>query len=505
MFKQGSQDNTKEGAVGVYFGTVVDISDPLKLGRIRVRTPHYVSASRTSIPWAMYGSSGNGGSANKGFYFIPNLDSQVLVAYVQGSIEHPVWIGAVPGLDADTGQADTHAAHQDESSPYGQEVEFWDETQQNSIATSSGHRFVFDDNMITQEGGSSINVRRIVLESAEGNFLRMIEAKNLNPDEDDTLLEMGTVRDDRTWIRRLAMDHELQNITLTGPDSSDDGQHEFEINSETDYMSATTSRGYKLILDDDNELIDLYTTRGAEEVANQMVFNNPNRSIDVKSYEGQTGITILDNQSGSADMYSPAAAQPSARSVDIGFKHGGSGPMAYMVNGSGMSKNGFLCHSGGGEASMWSGSTSGASTPSPSSINGHKVSVTPTLTFAGQESSSLTLNASNSKLYNSNTILLDGPTINMICSVISISASAGGGTGCSMSSDASGNMTMESNTLTMRSVGSNISHDYFNHVHVINFGNPTGAFDPTGVAATTAVVAGAGPVTGIVRTSYPGA
>lgn len=501
---------------GVYFGEVVDVYDPDKRGRIKVRTPHYVTAPDSMIPWAEYCAPGNGGSADTGFYFIPNIGSQVIVAFVGGSVEHPVWMGATPGFQGS--QSDTHVAHMNSQSPYGNYVENWEETLVNTITTIGGHRIVLDDNYPTTSAAQGVNVRRIVMESSVGHFMRVIEDQDQLPlaeGQERPALELGTVRPDNPeigYIRRLRLDHKAENITLTGPDAVDDGQHEIEINSADDYISATTSRQYKLILDDANELIDLYTTRPGAEIGNQMVFNNPNQTIDIKSYQDTSGMSILDNGGGYIDMYMPHGVPHESRNADIGIKHADG---AYMVAGSGMSQNGFKADWSGNRVVMWSGAPGGAADGGTLQGGIARVEVFGPLAkvYAGNESHHLDTAPGLTKLYNSNqtevygaataeissgaNVVLDAPLI----SISGILAYSGGG--ASVNSDSGGGLSLECSSMQMiQTAGSTIAHDYFLHVHEVDFGNPNGGVPATGSTSTATTPSG-GPVSGVVRTSYP--
>lgn len=515
---------------GVYFGEVVDVYDPERRGRIRVRTPHYVTAPIDMIPWAEYCAPGNGGSADTGFYFIPDLGSQVVVAFVQGAVDHPVWLGATPGFNGN--QADTHVAHMDRQAPYGVSVENWEETLVNTITTIGGHRIVLDDNYPTTSEDQGVNIRRIVMESSVGHFMRIEEDQDqtsIQEGQELPAFELGTVRPDNPelgYIRRLRLDHKLENITLTGPDSVDDGQHELEINSSEDYISLTTSRQYKLIMDDANELIDLYTTRPGEEVGNQMVFNNPNQTIDIKSYQDTSGMSILDQGGGHIDMYMPYGVPHESRNADIGIKYGDG---AYMVAGAGMSQNGFKAEWTGDRVVMWSGATGGAAEGGDidEGISRVEVNGTSNRTYTGHSASYLETSPEKTSLHHTITtevfgskdvqvraegdgITLEAPVIT-VKGILSMSSASGvslseGYSGSSGSQAGDGKLSLSCDELTMiQTAGSTIAHDYFTHVHEINFASPSGGSSALGPAFTPLQpqVLNVGPVVGRMRTSHP--
>lgn len=153
---------------GVYYGVVEDTADPLKLGRVRARTPACGELLPTeALPWAHYASAAGGGP-NYGLWSIPPVGSVVVISYVDGDIRHPVWIGA---SYAAPGQVpEPYAASFDEADPYGSgEAEGWDLTKLNTFSTPGGHRLGFDDNATVESvagSASTVNWRRVFLETS---------------------------------------------------------------------------------------------------------------------------------------------------------------------------------------------------------------------------------------------------------------------------------------------------------------------------------------------------
>lgn len=72
---------------------VTDNKDPSKLGRVKVKMP-ILSNNDTSF-WAPIVMLGAG--KNRGWFFIPEVDDEVLVIFEHGDIDHPVVVGAVWG------------------------------------------------------------------------------------------------------------------------------------------------------------------------------------------------------------------------------------------------------------------------------------------------------------------------------------------------------------------------------------------------------------------------
>lgn len=74
-----------------WIGEVVDIEDPLKIGRIKVKVyGKFDTIPTEDIPWAYPGNNNSGGSPSGGGYFsVPKLGSVVSIKFDQGNIYHP--------------------------------------------------------------------------------------------------------------------------------------------------------------------------------------------------------------------------------------------------------------------------------------------------------------------------------------------------------------------------------------------------------------------------------
>lgn len=303
---------------GVFYGFVEDVYDPLKIGRLRIRTPHYYGLPADGLPWATYSSPGNGGDKGNGFYFLPPRGSMVSVSYVGGDPEYPMWLGGVPG--AAEGVADTHVASLDPLSPYGQSTPGWDYTRFNSITTPGGHRIILDDNLVDE---TQQNVRRIVVETSRGNYFRMVESRDVSAGNNNPLIELGTVDFTGATVRRIALDDEARKVTITAPDSVNYRPHFLEINTPEDFIQLQTSKNYVLKLDDGNSLVDLYATRELDgSVGPRLRFDTVDNWIEVKTEEERFGIVSRDIETGFIGMVAPYDTVSSSRKASIVIDRG---------------------------------------------------------------------------------------------------------------------------------------------------------------------------------------
>ena len=76
---------------GAMVGLVVDNRDPDKLGRVKVRFPD-LPGHDTSW-WAPLAALGAG--SQRGWFFLPEIDDEVLVVFEQGDFRRPVVLGAL--------------------------------------------------------------------------------------------------------------------------------------------------------------------------------------------------------------------------------------------------------------------------------------------------------------------------------------------------------------------------------------------------------------------------
>ena len=76
--------------VGLYAAQVVNVEDPLELGRVKFTIPGMVEPEGA---WAFPVGTISGGSKNRGFYDVPDKGADIVVQFIQGDIEQPVYWG----------------------------------------------------------------------------------------------------------------------------------------------------------------------------------------------------------------------------------------------------------------------------------------------------------------------------------------------------------------------------------------------------------------------------
>lgn len=173
---------------GVVIGTVVNVKDPNKRGRVRVTFP-WLSDDYTS-PWARVVQAGAGDG--RGWHLVPEVGDEVLVAFEQGDVRRPYVIGGLyngrdraqggdQAVDQDRGTVDIRSF----TSRSGHRVEFDDTSgsERVSIVDKTGNnRIVIDSKQdtltvecegdLTIEAGGTLNLSagRDVVVEADGSF-----------------------------------------------------------------------------------------------------------------------------------------------------------------------------------------------------------------------------------------------------------------------------------------------------------------------------------------------
>jgi uncharacterized protein involved in type VI secretion and phage assembly len=86
-----SIEDIQQKFYGVTVGKVINVVDPMTLGRVQVQLPSIDAVDLT--PWARIAVPMAG--PGHGFYFIPNIGDEVLVAFEHGDINAPYIVGSL--------------------------------------------------------------------------------------------------------------------------------------------------------------------------------------------------------------------------------------------------------------------------------------------------------------------------------------------------------------------------------------------------------------------------
>ncbi|MGB1253353.1 MAG: VgrG-related protein [Candidatus Promineifilaceae bacterium] len=150
----------------VVIGIVTDTMDLFKQGRVKVKYPWL--DEMLSSNWARIVGTG-AGAGGAGFYAVPQVNDEVLLAFEQGDFNRPIIIGGLwstpimPPDDAATAMSSMEANVRVWQSPTGHKITMRDDaTSSIAITTSAGHNITLDDTMgsisVTSVGGNSVKI-----------------------------------------------------------------------------------------------------------------------------------------------------------------------------------------------------------------------------------------------------------------------------------------------------------------------------------------------------------
>lgn len=160
------QQAPRQRLFGVYPAMVVDVADPDGQGRVKVELP-WVPADEGQVAhaWARLATMMAG--ADRGTWFIPEVDDEVLVSFMAGDPRHPIVIGALwNGVDGPPEQMDGAGSNDIRSitSRAGHKLTFDDTAGAASVVveTVGGHRLTLDDGgmevKLEHSGGASLTI-----------------------------------------------------------------------------------------------------------------------------------------------------------------------------------------------------------------------------------------------------------------------------------------------------------------------------------------------------------
>src|SRR3954454_12242906 len=164
---QESASTNESKQFGVVVGIVTNVVDPDKLGRVKVKFP--VLPGGPESDWCRVVQPAAG--AGRGFYWLPHVNDEVLVAFERGEAHRPYIVGALwNGKDKPMKDAYT------------------DENTTRMIQTKSGHQIVFNDKSgeekltIGDKSGKrtitfDVKEKKFLIEAGEGDFELHAEKK----------------------------------------------------------------------------------------------------------------------------------------------------------------------------------------------------------------------------------------------------------------------------------------------------------------------------------------
>jgi uncharacterized protein involved in type VI secretion and phage assembly len=155
---------------GVVVAVVTSVDDEQQLGRVRVR---FSFGGRTESAWARIATPW-AGSGQRGAYFVPEVDDEVLVAFADGNLGHPYILGFLWSQPAPPPESSPKAGRSVIRSARGHKIEVDDNRGLISLKTSSGCRLVLDDltGNVTIESNGSLEIKSamdLTLEATTGS------------------------------------------------------------------------------------------------------------------------------------------------------------------------------------------------------------------------------------------------------------------------------------------------------------------------------------------------
>jgi uncharacterized protein involved in type VI secretion and phage assembly len=175
---------------GVVIGIVTNNQDPEKLGRVKVKFPWLSQADESA--WARIAAPMAGN--NRGAYFLPEVDDEVLVTFERGDLRFPYILGALwNGKDAPPEKNEDGGNHvrsivsrsghvirlNDEDGK--EKIEIIDKTKKNSIIFDTANNTIQittdkDIKLSAPQGAIELNAQTISIKSSADT---KIEAQNL--------------------------------------------------------------------------------------------------------------------------------------------------------------------------------------------------------------------------------------------------------------------------------------------------------------------------------------
>ncbi|WP_306354294.1 type VI secretion system Vgr family protein [Flavobacterium sp. '19STA2R22 D10 B1'] len=154
-------------------GTIVDNNDPKGLGRVQVEFA-WQKEEGSKSPWIRMTNPHSGGG--KGFYFIPEVGEEVLVAFEGGNAEKPFVLGTMYNGKGKTGQNEASNNYKAIQTRGGHTIKFDDKDGAESITISdkNGNTIILD----TKE--QSITISSVEIINIVSKEINIIGENNVN-------------------------------------------------------------------------------------------------------------------------------------------------------------------------------------------------------------------------------------------------------------------------------------------------------------------------------------
>lgn len=180
---------------------VTNNTDPDNLGRVKIKYPWSLDTEESY--WARISSPMAGN--DRGSYFIPEVEDEVLVAFISGNIEYPIIIGSLWNQSDNPPENNSDGKNNIRKikSRSGHEIIFDDNDTGDTkleITSSSGHKILLDDTKgsenikIEDNSGSSIQIDSVSNKvTIKSNLEVSIEATNISLDASGELVLKGSL------------------------------------------------------------------------------------------------------------------------------------------------------------------------------------------------------------------------------------------------------------------------------------------------------------------------
>jgi hypothetical protein len=258
---------------GVVIALVTDLDDPDSQGRVKLSFP-WLAEDGADSGWAPIVRPLAG--KDRGFYYMPELEDEALVAFEHGDINHPIVLGFLHnGVDLPpTKSIDTHVRR---------------------LRSVAGHQLELDDRdgeesvRVTTDGGHQLEMRDpegfVEIVTSAGQKIRMQDSPGQ--------ISLSTVAGTKVTIDDTPSQIELRTVTGVTLTVSDTGG--VTVSAPVGAVSVNSLSA------------DVTTTGSASVTASSMTVNSPVLSVNsaMASFTGVIQCTALLTQSVVSASYTP--------------------------------------------------------------------------------------------------------------------------------------------------------------------------------------------------------